>query len=196
VSLSSEFAALDEAFGIGLGEMEWLTINALKSAFAPFDERLALINNTSSRHSAELPLATLDDNQRLERVLIDMYLNIVTGSSAVIQTWLGQGVLAVAQWTEGDPPPTPDDIGVSFLNDLDVLHSSLHTIQASDIFVGWQHAPGHEGTITVDTDVRRRPDTGLQGTVWLTWGLADFGGAGVEVGFDKVFSRVLIWTDE
>jgi adenosine deaminase len=44
VSLSSEFAALDEAFGIGLGEMEWLTINALKSAFAPFDERLALIN--------------------------------------------------------------------------------------------------------------------------------------------------------
>ena len=39
-----EFAALDEAFGIGLGEMEWLTINALKSAFAPFDERLRLIN--------------------------------------------------------------------------------------------------------------------------------------------------------
>ena len=44
VSLSSEFATLDEAFGIGLGEMEWLTINALKSAFAPFDERLRLIN--------------------------------------------------------------------------------------------------------------------------------------------------------
>ena len=31
VSLSSEFAALDAAFGIGLGEMEWLTINALKT---------------------------------------------------------------------------------------------------------------------------------------------------------------------
>jgi adenosine deaminase len=44
VTLSSEFAALDEAFGLGLGEMEWLTINALKSAFAPFDERLRLIN--------------------------------------------------------------------------------------------------------------------------------------------------------
>ena len=44
VSLSSEFAALDEAFGIGLGEMEWLTINAMKSAFAPFDERIRLIN--------------------------------------------------------------------------------------------------------------------------------------------------------
>jgi adenosine deaminase len=44
VSMTSEMAALDEAFGIGLGEMEWLTINALKSAFAPFDERLRLIN--------------------------------------------------------------------------------------------------------------------------------------------------------
>jgi adenosine deaminase len=44
VSMTSEFAALDEAFGIGLGEMEWLTINAMKSAFAPFDERLRLIN--------------------------------------------------------------------------------------------------------------------------------------------------------
>jgi adenosine deaminase len=44
VSMTSEFAALDEAFQIGLGEMEWMTINAMKSAFAPFDERLRVIN--------------------------------------------------------------------------------------------------------------------------------------------------------
>jgi adenosine deaminase len=44
VSVTSEFAALDAAFNLGLGEMEWLTINAMKSAFAPFDERLRLIN--------------------------------------------------------------------------------------------------------------------------------------------------------
>lgn len=44
VTLSGEFKTLDEAFGIGLGEMEWLTINAMKSAFAPFDERLRIIN--------------------------------------------------------------------------------------------------------------------------------------------------------
>ncbi len=44
VSLSSEFAAVDAAFGIGLGEMEWLTLNAMKSAFAHFDERLRIIN--------------------------------------------------------------------------------------------------------------------------------------------------------
>jgi adenosine deaminase len=44
VTLSSEFAVLDATFGLGLGEMEWLTINAMKSAFAPFDERLRIIN--------------------------------------------------------------------------------------------------------------------------------------------------------
>jgi adenosine deaminase len=46
VSLSSEFKALDEAFAIGVGEMEWLTLNAIKSAFLPFDERLRLIDET------------------------------------------------------------------------------------------------------------------------------------------------------
>jgi adenosine deaminase len=46
VSLSSEFAALDAAFGLGLDEIEWLTLNAMKSAFLPFDERLAMITDT------------------------------------------------------------------------------------------------------------------------------------------------------
>jgi adenosine deaminase len=44
VTLSSEFASLSDAFGYGLSDVQWLTINAMKSAFAPFDERLALIN--------------------------------------------------------------------------------------------------------------------------------------------------------
>ena len=44
ITLSSEFAALSRAFGIGLDEMEWLTLNAMKSAFWPFDGRLKIIN--------------------------------------------------------------------------------------------------------------------------------------------------------
>ena len=44
VSLSSEFDALAEAFGYGWSDIEWLTINAMKSAFAHFDERLQIIN--------------------------------------------------------------------------------------------------------------------------------------------------------
>ena len=57
VSVSSEFQALDEAFGIGLREMEWLTINALKSAFSPFDERLALIEGVVKPGYARLRAA-------------------------------------------------------------------------------------------------------------------------------------------
>jgi adenosine deaminase len=57
VTMSSEFAALDAAFGIGLGEMEWMTINAMKSAFAPFDERLRLINEVVKPGYARLRAA-------------------------------------------------------------------------------------------------------------------------------------------
>jgi adenosine deaminase len=46
VTLTSEFKVVADAFGIGLDEMEWLTTNAMKSAFAPFDERLEIINET------------------------------------------------------------------------------------------------------------------------------------------------------
>jgi adenosine deaminase len=59
VTVSSEFKALDEAFGIGLGEMEWLTINAMKSAFAPFDERLRIINEVVKPGYAHLRQAAV-----------------------------------------------------------------------------------------------------------------------------------------
>jgi adenosine deaminase len=45
VTLSSELHALAEAFGYGWADIQWLTINAMKSAFAPFDERLAVIDS-------------------------------------------------------------------------------------------------------------------------------------------------------
>ena len=44
VTLSSEFARLVETFGYGWSDIEWLTINAMKSAFGHFDERLRIIN--------------------------------------------------------------------------------------------------------------------------------------------------------
>jgi adenosine deaminase len=43
VSLSSEFALLVREFGYGWPDIEWLTVNAMKSAFAGFDERIRLI---------------------------------------------------------------------------------------------------------------------------------------------------------
>ncbi|SDS08298.1 adenosine deaminase [Jiangella sp. DSM 45060] len=44
-SMSREFALLADAFGYDLPDFEWFTVNALKSAFIPFDQRLALIND-------------------------------------------------------------------------------------------------------------------------------------------------------
>jgi adenosine deaminase len=43
-SMSKEMYLLSEAFGWGWAELQWFTINAMKSAFIPFDERLAIIN--------------------------------------------------------------------------------------------------------------------------------------------------------
>ncbi len=43
-SMSSEMAALSEAFGYDWDTLQWFTVNAMKSAFLPFAERLAIIN--------------------------------------------------------------------------------------------------------------------------------------------------------
>ncbi len=42
-TLSQEFARLVDAFGYGWDDIEWLTINAMKSAFISFDRRLEII---------------------------------------------------------------------------------------------------------------------------------------------------------
>ena len=57
-SMTKEFVQLQEAFGWGVDDMEWVTINAMKSAFAPFDERLELINGTIKPHYARLRTTT------------------------------------------------------------------------------------------------------------------------------------------
>jgi adenosine deaminase len=54
VSMSSEMMNMVETFGWTLADMQWLTVNAMKSAFLPFDERLALINTVIKPRYAEL----------------------------------------------------------------------------------------------------------------------------------------------
>ncbi|MCD6638389.1 MAG: adenosine deaminase [Nocardioides sp.] len=43
-SMTDEMWSLVEAFGYTLEDLRWFTINAMKSAFLPFDERLAIID--------------------------------------------------------------------------------------------------------------------------------------------------------
>ena len=46
--------ALVDAFSYTLEDLRWFTINAMKSAFLPFDERLAIIDDVIKPGYAEL----------------------------------------------------------------------------------------------------------------------------------------------
>ena len=59
ISLSREFAACAAVFGWTLEDMEWLTLNAAKSSFFQFDQRLALINDVIKPGYAALRDAAL-----------------------------------------------------------------------------------------------------------------------------------------
>ena len=57
VSMTSELTALAEAFGYGWGRLRWLTVNAMKSSFLPFRERLAIIEDVIKPAYAPLEAA-------------------------------------------------------------------------------------------------------------------------------------------
>ena len=54
VTLTSELAALVDAFGYGWTDIEWFTVNAMKSSFWPFDQRLRIINQQIKPAYAQL----------------------------------------------------------------------------------------------------------------------------------------------
>jgi adenosine deaminase len=58
-SMSREMFLLSEAFGYGLTDMQWLTLNAMKSAFIPFDQRLRIINEVIKPGYSAMALADL-----------------------------------------------------------------------------------------------------------------------------------------
>jgi adenosine deaminase len=53
-SMTDEMHDLVEAFGYTLYDLRWFTINAMKSAFLPFDERLAIIDGVIKPEYAAL----------------------------------------------------------------------------------------------------------------------------------------------
>jgi len=58
ITLSSELAGLVKTFDWSWRDINWFTINAMKSAFCPFDERLALIDGRIKPGFAALDPAT------------------------------------------------------------------------------------------------------------------------------------------
>ncbi len=59
-SMTQEFAQLADAFGYDLEDFRWFTVNAMKSAFIPFDQRLALIEDVIKPGYAALATAGAD----------------------------------------------------------------------------------------------------------------------------------------
>jgi adenosine deaminase len=59
ITLSQEFANLVDTFGYGWDDIEWLTLNAMKSSFWPFDQRLRIINERIKPGFALLRAAAL-----------------------------------------------------------------------------------------------------------------------------------------
>jgi adenosine deaminase len=53
-SMTHEMSLLTAAFGYGWGDLQWFTINAMKSAFIPFDDRLEIINDQIKPAYAQL----------------------------------------------------------------------------------------------------------------------------------------------
>ncbi|HET6562704.1 MAG TPA: adenosine deaminase [Marmoricola sp.] len=53
-SMSIELQKLVDAFGYDVSDLRWFTVNAMKSAFLPFDERLRLIEEQIKPRYAEL----------------------------------------------------------------------------------------------------------------------------------------------
>lgn len=53
-SMTREMTLLVESFGYGWRELQWFAVNAMKSAFIPFDERLVLINDVVKPAYAKL----------------------------------------------------------------------------------------------------------------------------------------------
>jgi adenosine deaminase len=56
-TMSREMQLLGEAFGYDFDDLRWFTINAMKSAFLPFDERLALIDDVIKPGYAALAIS-------------------------------------------------------------------------------------------------------------------------------------------
>ena len=59
ISLSRELAGLVETFGYDWDDLQWLTVNAMKSSFWPFDRRLRIIDEIIKPGFAALKAASL-----------------------------------------------------------------------------------------------------------------------------------------
>lgn len=146
---------------------------------------------TSGAHHEEVPIGSVSTNERLERVIVYWYVNLLAPTSAVLGTWLDYGVQSLIQVTAGSPPPIPADVGQEDYHLRDIVDSSYSRVGFSDVFTNWYTAPAYSPYGKHDVSIQRR-NAEEPMIVWWLWGLPSFTGAGVEIGYWKAWWRVLV----
>lgn len=136
-------------------------------------------------------LTSVSSNERLRRVVCNWYIDCRSQDSAILSTWLTYGVVSLLEWTSGPVPPTPEPIGQGNFDSRDILHSRMAGIGWGGMFNNAYRVP--EGGRVIEQDVETSRGDGLDpGIVWWNWGLGSFTGAGVGIGYYRVWWRVLV----
>lgn len=144
---------------------------------------------------AVVPLTSVSSNERLIRTYVNWYIDCRSQDSAILGTWLTYGVVSLLQWTEGEFPVTPQPIAAGDYDSRDILHSRMAGIGWGGMFNNAYRVPGGSDIVEQDARVARDPGENA-GIVWWVWGLGSFSGAGVNIGYWRLWWRVLVERDE
>lgn len=151
-------------------------------------------SNVAGASGAVHQIATVAPNMRLERVLLDFHLAVNSGLSSELLVWVQQGVVINVEWTDaaGGVPPTPSIPRAFDLSSKDILASAYSRMGPAETFTDVHMVPAYDDAVRLDTQVRRRPQSGHTASIWVTWALGAIAGTLPAVGYPKFYARALL----
>lgn len=150
--------------------------------------------NVAGASGAVHQIASVGPNFRLERVLLDFHLAIDSAGTSDLLVWIQQGVVLHVEWTEtaGGVPPTPSIPRAFDLSSKDVLASAFTRVGNAESITSIHMAPAYGDSVRLDTQVRRRPNSGATAGIWVTWALGAIAGTLPAIGYPKFYVRCLL----
>lgn len=158
---------------------------------ATFWESDIIRNTAAGRSQGSWQLASLGTAERLVRVVLQGYIDLRTGESAQIEQWIRHGVLSLIEITYGSPPPAPAPVSTGDYDTRDIVFSDYQQLGFAGVLTNTYAVPVAPARIDIDVAVRRGDGVQEVG-VWWVWGLPSTVVAGVNVGFERAWYRVLV----